>query len=73
MGIYSPKAIFEKEPVIVAGALRSVLFVAVLLSLLTLSVEQLAAIALALELVLGLFARGKSMPTSKVSTGSGEG
>lgn len=64
MGNYSLTAIFNKEPVVIAGAIRSILFVAVLLSAIALDEKQLAGIALALELLLGLFARSKSTPTS---------
>ena len=61
MGNYSILSIFEKEPVAIAAAIRSVLFVAVLFGL-AVDEDQLAAIALALELVLGLFVRQKVTP-----------
>jgi len=60
VGNYSLRNIFTKEPVAIAGGLRSVLFVAVLLGAVLLDEKQLAGIALALELVLGLFARQSS-------------
>lgn len=63
MGNYSITAIFTKEPIVIAGAIRSVLYVLVLLGLVVLGAEQLAAIALALEVVLGLFARQGSTST----------
>ncbi len=72
MGNYSLTAIFTKEPVVIAGAIRSVLYVLVLMNLAHLSVEQLAGIALGLEVVLGLFARqgstSSSQPTLTVGT-----
>jgi hypothetical protein len=64
MGNYSLANIFLKEPVAIAGAIRSVLYVAVLLSLIALDEKQLAGIALGLELVLGLFARQNVSPTN---------
>jgi hypothetical protein len=64
MGNYSLTNIFVKEPVAIAGAIRSVLYVAVLLSLIALDEKQLAGIALALELALGLFARQNVSPTN---------
>lgn len=65
MGNYSLTAIFTKEPVVIAGAVRSVLYVLVLMGLLHLTVEQLAGVALALEVVLGLFARTQSTSSSQ--------
>ena len=65
MGRYDPRAIFEKEPAVIAGALKSILWVAVLLGLLTgLTDVQLAAIALVLELVLTLFTRQSVTPSA---------
>ncbi len=64
MGNYSLTAVFTKEPVVIAGAVRSILFVLVLLSVVTLDDKQLAGIALGLELLLGLFARSNSTSTS---------
>ena len=64
MGNYSLTNIFTKEPIVIAGAIRSVLFVLVLLSIVVLDEKQLAGIALAMELVLGLFARSQSTPTA---------
>lgn len=72
MGNYSLTNLFTKEPVVIAGAIRSVLYVAVLGGVLHLTVEQLAAVALAAEVVLGLFARqgstSSSQPTLAVGT-----
>lgn len=64
MGNYSLGNLFTKEPVVIAGAARSVLYVLILVGALHLTVEQLAGIALALELVLGLFARSTTTPTA---------
>jgi predicted deacylase len=63
MGNYSLTAIFTKEPVVIAGGIRSVLYVLVLLGLVVLEEKQLAAIALGLEVVLGLFVRQGSTST----------
>lgn len=72
MGNYSIAALFTKEPVVIAGAVRSVLYVLILVNVLHLTVEQLAGIALGLEVVLGLFVRSTStsstQPTLAVGT-----
>ena len=60
--MYAIGNIFTREPVVIAGAIRSVLFVAVLFGL-AIDEKQLAGIALAAEVVLGLFARHNSTPT----------
>jgi hypothetical protein len=67
MGKYSPLAIFEKEPAVIAGAIRTVLYGAVILGYVTLTVDQLAGIAIGLELVLGLFVRQSSTPNVTVA------
>lgn len=64
MGNYSIGNLLQKEPVVIAGAIRSVLWVLVLLGVVALGEAQLAGIALALELVLTLFARQSSTPTA---------
>jgi hypothetical protein len=64
MGNYSITNLFTKEPVVIAGAIRSVLYVLVLLGAVVLQDQQLAAIALGLEVLLGLFARQGSTSTS---------
>lgn len=61
MGLYSIKNIFQKEPVAIASGIRSVLFVAVLFGL-AIDEKQLAAIALAAEVLLGLLARTLTTP-----------
>ncbi len=63
--MYSLGAIFTKQPVVIAGAVRSVLYVLVLLGAVVLDAAQLAGIALALEFVLGLFAHQTSTSTSQ--------
>lgn len=63
MGRYSFLAVFDKEPAVIATAIRAVLFVLVLFGL-AVDEKQLAAIALALELVLVLFVRSKSTSTA---------
>lgn len=47
----------DNEPVALAGAVRAVLYALVLLGAIALNVEQLAAIAIALELVLTMIVR----------------
>lgn len=64
MGNYSILNLFTKEPVAIAGAVRSVLYVAVILGAIALDAEQLAAIALTLEVILGLFVRNAVTPTA---------
>jgi hypothetical protein len=54
------------EPVAVAGALRAVLWALVLLGLIALDEKQLAAIAIAAELVLTLLTRSRVCPTGSV-------
>ena len=61
MGNYSIKAIFDKEPVAIAGAVRVLLMTAVLFGL-AIDEKQLAGIALALEIVLTLFVRSQVTP-----------
>jgi hypothetical protein len=63
MGIYSLTNLFQKEPVAIASGIRAVLFVAVLFGL-AIDEKQLAAIALAAEVVLGLIARQASTPVA---------
>ena len=67
MGRYSPKAIFEKEPAVIAGAIRTVLYGAVIFGVITLTVEQLAQVAIGLEILLGLFVRQSSTPNVTVA------
>jgi hypothetical protein len=67
MGIYDPRAIFQKEPAVVAGAIRTILYGAVILGVVHLTVEQLAGIAVGLEVVLGLFVRQSSTPNVTVA------
>lgn len=62
--MYNLKAILDKQPVAIAGALRSVLFVLVLAGLLVMDEKLLAAIALTAEIVLGLFVWNGSTPNS---------
>ena len=67
MGIYDPRAIFQKEPAVIAGAIRTVLYTLVLMNAVHLTVEQLAGIAVGLEVVLGIFVRQSSTPNVKVA------
>lgn len=66
MGRYDPRAIFEKEPAVIAGAVRAVLFGAVLFGF-AIDEQQLAGIALGLEVVLTLFVRSSSTPNATVA------
>ena len=61
--MYSLKAILQKQPVAIAGALRSVLFVGVLAGLIIMDEKLLSAIALTAEIVLNLFVWNASVPT----------
>ncbi len=58
--MYSLKAIFQKQPAVIAGAVRSVLFILVLAGLVAWEEQLLAGIALALEVVLSLFVWNQS-------------
>ncbi len=69
--MYDLRNVLSKEPIVIAGAIRSVLFVLVLMSLVVLDEKQLAGIAIALELVLGLFARQASTPVSSPTLAAG--
>lgn len=62
--MYSLGAILDKNPSEIAGAVRSVLYVAVLAGLVVVDEKLLAATALGLEIVLGLFVRAKTTPTA---------
>jgi predicted Kef-type K+ transport protein len=62
--MYSLTAIFQKEPVAIAGALRSVLYVLVLAGVVTWDAALLAGVALTAEIVLGLFVRSSSTSTA---------
>lgn len=62
--MYSLNALLQKQPVVIAGALRSILYVLILAGILHVSSDLLAAIALAAEIVLGLFAYSQVTPTA---------
>ena len=62
--MYDPRNLLSKEPVAIAAAVRSVLYVLILMNAVNLTPEQLAGIAIAMEVVLGLFARHNSTPTA---------
>jgi hypothetical protein len=68
MGRYSLFAVFEKEPAVVAGVIRTVLHTLVLLNVLLLDAPQLAGISLVVELVLTLFVRASVTPNVNVNT-----
>lgn len=68
MGRYSPLEIFNREPAVIAGAIRTVLYGAVIFGYLPdLTIEQLAQIAIGLEVLLGLFVRQSSTPNVTVA------
>jgi hypothetical protein len=67
MGRYDLRAAFDKEPAVLAGAVRSVLMTLVLMGLLVIDEKQLAGIALALEVVLTVFVRQSSTPNVTVA------
>ena len=69
--MYDPRNIFRQQPVAIAGALRSLLMVLVLVGLIALDEKQLAGIALAAELILGLFAWQSSTPTANPTLKTG--
>jgi predicted Kef-type K+ transport protein len=62
--MYSLTAILQKEPVAIAGALRSILYVLVLAGVIVWDAALLAGVALTAEIVLGLFVRQNSTSTS---------
>jgi hypothetical protein len=63
--MYSLGNLLQREPVAIAGAIRSVLWLAVLLGWVNgLDEQALAGIALTAEVVLGLFARNASTSTA---------
>jgi hypothetical protein len=64
VGNYSFSNVFSKEPAVIAGAVRSVLYVLVVMGLWVIDEKALAAIALALEVLLTLFVRQSSTSTA---------
>lgn len=60
--MYSLRNILDKQPVAIASALRSILFVGVLASLIVMDEKLLSAIALTSEIVLSLFVNAASLP-----------
>ena len=67
MGRYDPREIFNREPTAIAGAIRTILYGAVIFGVVTLTVEQLAQIAIGLEVLLGLFVRQSVTPNVTVA------
>lgn len=68
MGRYSIFAIFEKEPAVIAGAVRVILMVLILADVLLWDEKLLAGVALALEVGLTLFVRNSVTPNVNVNT-----
>lgn len=68
MGRYSIFAIFEKEPAVIAGAVRVILMVLILANVLLWDEKLLAGVALALEVGLTLFVRNSVTPNVNVNT-----
>jgi hypothetical protein len=62
--MYDPRAIFSKEPAVIAEAIRAILFVLVLAGLVNVGEELLAGIALVVSLILSLFVYQSSTPTA---------
>ena len=62
--MYNLRAIFDKQPVAIATALRYILLAAVLVNLIALDEKQLAGILIAVEAVLGLFVWNAVKPMS---------
>lgn len=69
--MYSIRAVLEKEPAVIAEAIRAILFVAVLAGLVNLGEELLAGIALVVSLVLSLFVRATSTSTAAPTLATG--
>ena len=62
--MYSLRAVLQKQPVAIAGALRSILFVLVLAGVIVMDSELLAGIGLTAEVVLGLFVWNATTPAA---------
>lgn len=62
--MYAIGNLFTKEPAVIAGAIRSILWVLVLLGVVVLDEAALAGIALGLEAILTLFVRHTSTPVA---------
>jgi hypothetical protein len=69
--VYSLKAILQKQPSAIAGALRSILYIAVLAGLLVMDEKLLAGIALGAEVLLGLFVYNNVTPTASPTLAAG--
>lgn len=65
--MYSIRAVLAKQPVVIAGAIRGVIYALVLFGVFDVAAEQLAGGALALEGVLGLFAWASVTPNVTAS------
>ena len=70
MGRYDFRALFDKEPAVIAGTIKSVLWIAVLFGF-SIGEQQLAAVALGLEAILTLFVRGNSTSNATVAAMTG--
>lgn len=64
--MYSPRALFTKEPVAVSAAVVALVNLLILFGVVPLTAEQVAGIDTALILVLGLFVRQQVTPTALV-------
>jgi hypothetical protein len=62
--MYSLKAILEKEPAVLAEAVRAILLTLVLFNVIVVNEQQLATAMLALSALLTLFVRQVSTPTA---------
>lgn len=68
MGRYSIGAIFDKEPAVIAAAVRIILNTLVLAGILLWDEKLLAGVAIALEFGLTLFVRNSVTPNVNVNT-----
>lgn len=69
--MYSLKALFQKQPSAIAGAIRSILFVLILAGAVVMDEKLLSGIALAMEVVLGLFVWNSVTPTASPTLNEG--
>lgn len=60
--MYGLRNLWDKEPVVIAEAVRVVLFTLAMLGVIALGEKELAGIALAVSAFLSLFVRGKVSP-----------
>lgn len=69
--MYSIGALFQKQPAVIAGAIRAVLAVLILAKVITLDIAVLASGALAIEVLLSLFVYSQSTSAAYPSLAQG--